>query len=157
VKRDKHGWPRDPSLVRIVVIDDDCEIQLLLRSILAHFHHSHVEVARNAAQLAGLADTRPLDLVFLDISLADGDDGFALLGGLLERPQPPFVVMISSDSTAANVRRAMGAGAGYFVVKPFTSANVKSVLERFHFGTARAPASQSATAMVAAVAGTGGE
>jgi response regulator of citrate/malate metabolism len=138
MKRDKHGWPRDPSQVRVVIVDDDSEIQLLLRSILVHFDHTWIDIARNAAQLAELVDERPLDLVFLDINLADGEDGFDLLGGLLERPQPPFVVMISGSSTAENVRKAMGAGVGYFVVKPFNSAKVKTVLDKFHFGTARA-------------------
>jgi response regulator of citrate/malate metabolism len=134
MRQDNHGWPCDPTAVPVLIVDDDGEIQLLLRSVLAHFHHTRIEVARNRVQATEALKERAVRLLFLDINLADGESGFALLETVVSLPAPPFVVMISSDSTAENFRKALQHGAGYFLVKPFTSAKVRTALDRFHFG-----------------------
>jgi len=137
--RNTHGWPRDPASVRILIVDDDGEIQLLLRSVLAHLDHANIEVVRNRAQALVALREHPPHIVFLDINLADGESGFSLLEHLVTLRSPPFVAMISSASTPVNFKRAMEAGAGYFLVKPFNSAKVRSVLDKFHSSRAQPP------------------
>ena len=143
MRRSDHGWALDPARVRILIVDDDGEIQLLLRSVLAHLDHANIEVVRNRAQALIALREHPAQIVFLDINLADGESGFALLEHLSASRTPPFVAMVSSESTPVNFKRAMDAGAGYFLVKPFNSAKVKSVLDKFHKGASPAPASQA--------------
>ena len=50
MRRSFQGWPSDPDRVRILIVDDDSEIQLLLRSVLVHLHHANIEVARSCNQ-----------------------------------------------------------------------------------------------------------
>jgi DNA-binding NarL/FixJ family response regulator len=68
-----------------------------------------------AEAVARTAELRP-DAVLADIGLPDGD-GFALTHDLLALPRPPRVVLISSDSDAANGPAAARVGAAGFVPK----------------------------------------
>jgi len=65
--------------------------------------------------LTRAAELEP-EVVLADIGLPDGD-GFGLTRALVARPDPPAVILISSDSDAANGQAAVRVGARGFVPK----------------------------------------
>lgn len=125
-------WQIPPASVRILIVDDDTNVQLLLRSMLAHLDHINVAVARDLADARHEIRVHAVQLVFLDIHLAADTSGLELLKELSERAHPPFVVMLTADSTMENFKRAMELGAGYFVAKPFNGVKVRAALIKFH-------------------------
>ena len=125
-------WPLPPESVRILLVDDDGQMLLLLRSTLFQLDHTNVVTARDASSAQRELEQQRIDVVFLDIDLAAETSGLDLLERWTTRPTPPFIVMFSANSTAANFQRAMRSGAGYFVVKPFNGAKIRAALQRYH-------------------------
>lgn len=70
------------------------------------------------------------DLVFLDVDMPRRD-GLSALRELREEFPDLFVCMLSAHSSVQNVRGAMAAGASAFLVKPFQSAKLQSVLLQY--------------------------
>ncbi len=100
----------------VLVVDDDLSFRRLAARILTSWGHAVVGEAGTVAEaVARTAELRP-DTVLADIGLPDGD-GFALTLALLALPRPPRVVLISSDSDAANGPAARRVGAAGFVPK----------------------------------------
>lgn len=114
---------------RIVIIDDDDMIRQLLRIILREEGHQVVgETGRGPQVMTLVKRVRPT-LVFLDINLAGGN-GLDLLSEIRVGAPGVRVVMISSAATQANVQAATAAGAGGFVVKPFSADKVLHTVRR---------------------------
>jgi CheY-like chemotaxis protein len=115
---------------RVLVIDDEGDIRLLMRVML---RQAGVEVEEASSASEGLERLRTSepDLVLLDIRLPDGD-GFEILeqmkqSGQIERVP---VVMVSAHSTPSTRLRALAEGAAGYVTKPFTGTELLSAVER---------------------------
>ncbi|MDC2888258.1 response regulator [Psychrosphaera algicola] len=70
------------------------------------------------------------DIIFLDIELPKSNGQQILKEMRLIKPNA-FVVMVSAHSSADNVKTSIELGASGFVVKPFTSQKIRSVLKRY--------------------------
>ncbi|WP_461138947.1 response regulator transcription factor [Spirosoma pomorum] len=112
---------------RILVIDDETDICLLLSGLLrrlgyqptcAHF----IEEGRKCLT------TQQFDAVFLDLNLPDGL-GFDLLPMIREAQSKIKIIMISAFDGQAERKRATDQGADYFIGKPFTRRSVETALE----------------------------
>jgi CheY-like chemotaxis protein len=100
----------------VLVVDDDASFRHLASRVVTSWGHVVVGQAGSVAEaIAQTTALRP-DTVLADIGLPDGD-GFALTVDLLALPSPPRVVLISSDSDAANGPAAERVGASGFVPK----------------------------------------
>lgn len=100
----------------VLVVDDDVAFRDLAARILVSWGHVVVGEAGSVAEaMARTVELEP-DTVLADIGLPDGD-GFALTHDLQALPHPPRVVLISSDSDAANGPAARRVGASGFVPK----------------------------------------
>jgi DNA-binding response OmpR family regulator len=112
---------------RILVIDDETDICLLLSGLLrrlgyqptcAHF----IEEGRKCL------NTQQFDAVFLDLNLPDGL-GFDLLPMIRGAQSNIKIIMISAFDGQAERKRATDQGADYFIGKPFTRRSVETALE----------------------------
>ena len=100
----------------VLVVDDDASFRRLAGRLLAAWGHAVVGEAGSVAEaIARAAELRP-ECVLADIGLPDGN-GFGLAHDLLALPDPPRVILISSDSDAANESAAARVGALGFVPK----------------------------------------
>ena len=112
-------------MASILVAEDDPDISVLLRILLAEEGHQVEVFPDGAALLAGFR-SRPADLVVLDISLRGDLDGLEVLQLLREDAPspPPRVLLLSARASDDDVRRGLEAGADDYVVKPFDASDL---------------------------------
>ncbi len=109
---------------RILVIDDDRELQTTLSAYLLAAGHQSVPVASGAE---GCLSVSGADLILLDLRLPDGD-GVHLCPLLRRKTRAPIVVLSGCDDEEERVRALMG-GADDYVTKPFRP---RELLARIH-------------------------
>lgn len=114
---------------RILIVDDDLDFLALAARVLTGWgHHVTGRAIGVDHALALAAQTHP-DVVIVDVALPDGD-GFALTEALLAMPQPPQVVIVSSDSSTGQAAAARRAGALSFVAKEnLTEQTLRNLLD----------------------------
>jgi DNA-binding response OmpR family regulator len=116
---------------RILVVDDDADIRLLLRELLDRRGFSVTEARDGKEALRLLFDERP-DLVVLDVAMP-GLDGWQTLERIRELSDVP-VVMLTARATELEKTRGLRAGADDYVTKPFGRqellARVEGLLRR---------------------------
>lgn len=104
---------------RVLVIDDDPEMQLLLRAVLARVG-VQVEVAENAAQAQERVRREGFDLILLDLLLPDADGRKVLLTIRDSAPNLATPVFVLSAKTGQQARtECLALGANSFIEKPF--------------------------------------
>jgi two-component system, OmpR family, response regulator len=117
--------------IKILIIDDDMSMRILLRGCFEHAGFSVVE-AENADQLWVAMAQHQFDLVTLDVRLP-GAGGLELVQAIRQRSDVP-VVMISVISNLIDRVAALERGADDFIVKPFDLmdllARVRAVVRR---------------------------
>jgi len=113
----------------VLVVDDDIFFRDIAVRILTSWGHDVVGEAGSVAEaLERTEELRP-ELVVVDIGLPDGD-GFDLTRRLMALPWPMRVLVISSDSDAANGAAAARVGAsGFFPKADISGAGFRQAIE----------------------------
>jgi EAL domain-containing protein (putative c-di-GMP-specific phosphodiesterase class I)/PleD family two-component response regulator len=106
-----------PGAPRVVVVDDDPGMRLLLRETLSAAGFKVVVAASGREAIDVCAEFGP-DLVLLDINMPgmDGIEACAEIRKSNERQFP--IVMVTSVGDAVSIREAFNAGANDFILKP---------------------------------------
>jgi CheY-like chemotaxis protein len=99
---------------RILVVDDDRSVRRMLRRVLTGEGY-YVQTAANGATALEIANTTPIDLVLLDLSLPErsGWEVFARLARM--RPLLPVVIITAKSN---QLFTALAAGVGALLEKP---------------------------------------
>jgi CheY-like chemotaxis protein len=112
-------------MARILVIDDEPAIVMLLRRILAGVGHEVLTAAEGGAGLR-LATEESFDLILSDLSMPGQPSGIALLAEIRKaKPDCPLVV-VSGYSSQDCVDECRAIGIRDFLPKPFEIAFVRS-------------------------------
>jgi two-component system phosphate regulon response regulator PhoB len=126
----------DRGDVRILLVDDDVELQDLLRLVLEGEGYL-VTTAEDASTVLGLVRDGRAELVVLDVGLGP-DDGRLVLGEIRQYGDLPVILISGQGDTAERVL-GLRLGADDFLAKPFSPvelvARVESVLRRSRRGT----------------------
>jgi DNA-binding response OmpR family regulator len=101
---------------RILVVDDDADIRLLLRELLERAGYDVEEAEDGRAGLRAFFENPP-SLVILDVSMPDMD-GYQMLERLRDLSDVP-VLMLTARSQELEKVRGLSAGADDYVPKPF--------------------------------------
>lgn len=122
---------------RVLVVDDDADVRLVLRALLAQQGYDTAEAGGVATAVEAIdrhhAGQEAIDVVICDVRMPDGD-GLELLRLIAERcPRLP-VVMLTAYGTVPLAVEAMRCGAVDVVCKPFERKALVSVLERARRG-----------------------
>ncbi|MCS7209805.1 MAG: response regulator [Fimbriimonadales bacterium] len=116
--------------MRILVVDDEPMVQLLLRQALADEGHE-VEIAPNGVAALELLTQRNYDLLFTDIHMPR-KSGIDLVRALRQQGERiPIVVMDSYPDLFAESE--VGAEAFALLAKPFDLCEVRRVLREIEF------------------------
>src|SRR5436190_13160599 len=114
---------------RVLVVDDEAEILDVITDTVAKRLGCRVIVAKNIAQARKALETQRIDLLVTDVNLPDGD-GMELLPILaLHQPQAQAIV-ITGDASMDGAIEAMRGGAGDFLPKPFSGADLTERVQR---------------------------
>ena len=102
---------------RILIIDDAATVRMFHRGILEAAGY-RVEEAVNGVEALEKALLTPFDLYIVDVNMPKLD-GYGFLRELRNQnlPQVP-AIMVSTEATAEDRRRAYAAGANLYLVKP---------------------------------------
>jgi two-component system response regulator MprA len=104
-------------MARILIVDDEPDILLMLRMSLEDEGHEVVMAADGEMALERIAEHQP-DLVLLDVMMPVLD-GWGVLQRKRDIGDVTTVIMLSAKSEQADIDKAMGLGAADYVVKPF--------------------------------------
>jgi DNA-binding response OmpR family regulator len=123
------------TMARILVVDDEADIRLVLRTILARAGYDVVECDRGEP-VVGLAREHRPELILLDVQLPDVD-GLTVLAALRAGPDADIPIMlVSAYATDAHIARGLECGAIDYVVKPFRRDDL---LARIHTALTKTP------------------
>jgi DNA-binding NarL/FixJ family response regulator len=100
----------------VLVVDDDASFRALATRTLRALGYAVVGEAATCEEAVERALALRPDAALVDVGLPDGD-GFELAQRFAALSRPPRVVLISSDSDAANEAVARRMGAAGFVPK----------------------------------------
>ncbi len=107
----------NPSPKRILVVDDDATVRVLLRAALRKAGHEVVLAEGGAAALQAF-DAAPCDLVMLDVDMPDLS-GLEVCRRLRERAGDRLpIVMVTGMNDVDSVEQAYRSGATDFIAKP---------------------------------------
>ena len=131
-----HAIVREPSLYKILVVDDEVTNRNYVRRLLELQGYTDVRTFADADELIESSDALDADIVFLDLHMP-GRDGFSVLETLSElQVDGRFVpvIVLTSDTTPGTRQRALQLGASDFVTRPFDRdellLRVRNLLDR---------------------------
>ncbi|WP_409019030.1 response regulator [Brevundimonas vesicularis] len=118
------------SAIRVLVVDDQMTMRSLIRNSLQQIGiREIIEAADGEAGLRAAIST-PVHLIISDFNMPNLD-GLGLLRGI--RAHPPTsktaFIMLTGRADRELVQRAVQYGVNNYVVKPFTTAQLKEKLE----------------------------
>ena len=127
--------------IRVLVVDDIPEMRENIRKLLAFENDIEVvAVAGNGKDALECARQYQPNVVLMDINMPDMD-GITAAELVVQAVPIAQVIMVSVQSEADYLRRAMLVGARDFVTKPFSADELISTIHRVHkSGLARAQA-----------------
>lgn len=127
-----HPLVEIPPGTRALVVEDSKATRRIFKSMLESLA-IHVTEAEDGQEAMDVLRDRiaDLDIVFSDISMPRMD-GFALCHTLLQEPwyDGTPVVLVSTQSDAANVIQALKLGADDYLPKPFNLDDLKRIAGR---------------------------
>ncbi|RAK64252.1 response regulator [Phenylobacterium kunshanense] len=120
------------DLLRILLVDDNQFIRVMVREILRSVGVQKIYEARDGAEGLQIMRDHEVDVVMTDLSMQplDGIDFVRLLRNSPDSPNMMApVIMITAHSTLARVKEARDAGVSEILTKPLTA---RGVIERLH-------------------------
>lgn len=118
------------DLIKILLVDDNHHMRVLLTEILRAIGVKYVFEAGDGAEALQIMRTHQIDVVMTDLAMQplDGIDFVRLLRNSPDSPnQMAPVIMITGHSTSRRVAGARDAGVNEFLAKPVTA---RGVIER---------------------------
>ena len=115
-------------MARILVVDDEDKIRVILGLMLTASGHQVWEAGDGAAAIAWL-DGQAVDLVISDIRMAGGG-GMELLAAIRERDLGCPLIFVTAFATTESAVAALRLGAVDYLVKPFAEKDVLLAVER---------------------------
>lgn len=113
---------------RILIIDDSTELRSLLESVLPYGGY-HATSATTGQDGLSLAEESKPDLILLDLELPD-TTGLQVLEELARLNHPIPTIMMTGYGSEGVAADALRLGAVGYLVKPFTTEEVLSSIER---------------------------
>lgn len=112
---------------RLLLVDDDPQILMVLRSLLASQPDYQLFEAGSLAQARALLEQHTFDVVLTDKNLGDGN-GLALMHEISQRFPETRMLMMTAFASVDSATEAMRYGAVDYLQKPF--ADLQDTLDR---------------------------
>ncbi|MEM9663388.1 MAG: SpoIIE family protein phosphatase [Bacteroidota bacterium] len=127
--------PRQAGPIRILVVDDEPELELLVRQKYRKTIRKGVwqfEFASDGHEALQVLRAHPsIEIVLTDLNMP-GMDGLTLLRHLHALERTVRTIVISAYGDLSNIRTAMNRGAFDFVTKPIDFGDLSTTIEKAH-------------------------
>jgi len=114
--------------VRVLIVDDESEIQALATQALQPLHYDVVTAAHGRAALEALS-ARPFDIILTDLRMPIMD-GVELTRILLRQYPDVPIVIITGYGDIHSVRELMDMGVSDFLMKPYRPSELPIIITR---------------------------
>ena len=116
--------------VRILVVEDEPDIQNLIKTALRFTGGYDVLLASNGQEAIEKAQQEQPDLILMDVMMPKMD-GFQALRHLQEHPETQNipVIMLTAKAQRQEVETGLRAGAKGYITKPFDPMQLKAQIE----------------------------
>ncbi len=116
-------------MTRVLVVDDEVEICLLLTQYLKKLGHE-ASFSLSITEALKEISKGSYDLLFVDLNLTDGS-GYDLINAIQKNKSTPKVIVISAYDSER--QKALQHGANLFLAKPFTKKAINESLQKLNF------------------------
>ncbi len=114
-----------------VLVADDAELmRRRLITSLTELGIKDVLEAEDGKQAVVHFSSASIDLAFLDINMPKLD-GLEVLKRVVANKPNAYIVIVSGDSTAKNVKEAITSGAKGFIVKPLSEEKISEAINNY--------------------------
>ena len=117
--------------IKVLLADDISEMRSILKKSLRPYGLVNVDEANNGEDALEKYKLHHHSLVMLDINMPL-KNGIEVLKEIKAMSPDTFVVMVSADSTAENLKNALANGVNGFLVKPYSSAKVDGIIKKLN-------------------------
>jgi CheY-like chemotaxis protein len=106
---------------RILIVDDQSDLRLLVRLALAPLDAEIQEAANGMDALIAIRTFKP-DVIVLDVMLPGGIDGYQICQAVKQDPltRSIKVIMLSARGQVADIEEGQRVQADRYIVKPFS-------------------------------------
>lgn len=119
----------NPSDKRVMIADDTSVMRSLLKQIIQSWGYDVVAEAGDGYQaLKAFRELKPR-VVCLDIEMPEMN-GLDVLARIKDEAPLTKVIMITGDTQASSVKKAIAAGADGYIVKPFNGTRVMETIQK---------------------------
>jgi two-component system NtrC family response regulator len=116
------------SVSDILIIDDDLEVCETMESLIVRLSHN-CDAARTLSRGLAMAREKNYDVVFLDVSLPDGN-GLDILPQLMALDDPPEVIILTGRGDPDGAELAIEGGVWDYLLKPSSVREISLTLGR---------------------------
>jgi two-component system, chemotaxis family, chemotaxis protein CheY len=119
------------AALKVLVVDDQNSVRQMTRMTLEEIGVRHIHEAENGKAAMNTASLQPLDLIISDFNMPEMD-GLGLLHAVRGHPvarKVPFILLTGRGDRELVVKAAQ-AGANNYLIKPFTTAILRSKIEQ---------------------------
>jgi CheY-like chemotaxis protein len=113
--------------VLVLVVDDDIDVRAAAVEMLRDDGFTVIEAANASSAITLLGDNPEVEVLFTDIEMPGGDNGFVLAGKAV-RLSPRVRVVYTSGRATLDDRRREHAVPGKMLVKPYRLAHLTSAV-----------------------------
>ncbi|MDY6990101.1 MAG: response regulator [Thermodesulfobacteriota bacterium] len=114
---------------RILVVDDELDMLMLLRMIIEDNTDYEVETTNNPSEALKMFSERDYNLVISDLKMP-GMDGVELFSELIEMKPGIPVIIITAYGSLETADEAMKKGVSDFITKPFRKDSILFTIKR---------------------------
>lgn len=125
--------------VRILIVDDHQLAREGLKAVLSDDGFEVVGEAASGEEAVALVERLKPDVVLMDVRLGAGIDGLEATRRIAALGLPSRVIMLSLHDMPAYVREALAAGAGGYVLKDASTAELRGAVEQVMAGQSVIP------------------
>ena len=128
------SWPgtarsASPTDVRVLIVDDEPDILLMMRLSL-EAQGFETALAADGERAVERLSTEDFDVVLLDVMMPVLD-GWGVLEHVRQSPrQSPPIIVVSAKTADRDVARALRLGAAEYLTKPFDLSALSDVIHR---------------------------
>jgi two-component system chemotaxis response regulator CheY len=116
--------------MKVLIVDDSATIRMILKGLLKQLELTDIEEASDGKIALDVLSKQRIDLLLLDIHMPNLD-GLGCLEAVRKSPVLAGlpVIIISSDTTPAQIETARALGAHAYIKKPFRIEGLREALE----------------------------